>query len=275
MSNAIFTIVTELERKLPFYLTGVGCHYRQEHVRRPEGYPAFQWIQCREGSGNLILQGEKFIIQPRQGMFLHPNVPHEYYGATEPWEVDWIGFNGFQMENVAATLRLDESGVFYIVNSETILAKMSRVLNIAQSDHRFKGLECSGLIYEILLDIFKYASKSGDDSLDQQRFRLQPVFDFIERNYPEIIGLETLADTIQVTPQHLCFLFKTILKLRPFEYLNQIRINKSKDLMIGNRSLRMYAIARAVGFDSASYFCAVFKKVEGISPGEFRRLHGI
>lgn len=275
MSNMIFTMVTEFEKRLPFYLTGVGCHYRQEHVKRPEGYPAFQWIQCRDGEGELLLKGNKHPIKPRQGMFLYPNVPHEYYGTNEPWEVDWIGFNGFMMDDLAKALGFADSGVYHIANIDLVLAKMSRALNIAQSESGFKGLECSGLMYELLLDIYKFTSKSSDDSIEHQYIRLQPVFGFIEQHYPEVISLETLAATIQVSPQHLCFLFKTTIKLRPFEYLNYVRVNKSKDLMIGNRQMEIQTIARAVGFESASYYCAVFKKIEGISPGGFRRLHGI
>jgi len=275
MSNMIFPIVTETEKKLPLYLMGVGCYHRQEHVKRPEGYPSFQWIQCHNGEGELILRGRTYPIRPQQGMLLYPNEAHVYYGIREPWEVDWIGFNGYLVEGLINSLGFTSSEVLYIINGETVLAKMRRLLKQAQSADPFKGLECSGIIYELLLDIFKYTSRCVDDSILQQHLRLKPVLDYIDANFSRVVTLDDLASTIHVTPQHLCLLFKNILKTRPFEYLNHVRVNKSKDLMFERREWEIKALAKMVGFDNVSYFCAVFKQIEGISPGQFRKLHGI
>ena len=101
MSNHIFPVVTESEKRLPFYITGIGCQYHQEHVKRPEGYPNFQWIQCHRGEGQLMLEDKHFIIRPQQGMFLFPGIAHEYFEIKTTWEVDWIGFNGYMVESLA------------------------------------------------------------------------------------------------------------------------------------------------------------------------------
>jgi AraC-like DNA-binding protein len=275
MSNNVFPVISESEKGLPFYLIGVGCHYHQEHIKRPQGYPNFQWIQCHYGKGELLLEGNCYKIGPQQGMFLYPNVPHEYYEIKGPWKVDWIGFDGYLVNTLVNVLGFHRSGVYYVGNADLILAKMRQALTIAKSNDYFKGMECSGIIYELLLNLFKYTSHSSDDSIQQKNFRLQPVFDFIEHNYDKVITLEILAQTINVTPQHLCLLFKKALKMRPFEYLNHVRINKSKDLIFSKRGLNIKEIAGAVGYESDSYFCAIFKEIEGISPGQFRKLHGI
>jgi AraC-like DNA-binding protein len=275
MNNMIFPVITEPEKGLPFYLTGVGCHYRQEHVKRPEGYPTFQWIQCYNGEGELLLGNDRYVIGPQQGIFLYPNVAHEYYEIKEPWEVYWIGFGGYLVEHLANTLGFQQSGVFHIINGDLVLAKIRHALTAAQSNDHFRGLECSTIVYELLLDLFKYISHSNDDSIQQQYFRLQPVFNYIEEHYSQVISLENLADTMNVSSQHFCLVFKNVVKIRPFEYLNQVRINKSKDLMFSDRNLEIKTIAKSVGYESTSYFCAVFKQIEGISPGQFRKLHGI
>jgi AraC-type DNA-binding domain-containing proteins len=275
MSNHIFPVITESEKLLPLYLTGVGCYYHQEHVIRPDGYPSFQWIQCHHGEGELMMAGKIHPIRPQQGMFLYPDEAHEYYEKVGDWEVDWIGFGGCLVEQLVKGLGFERSEVFHIVNGELVLAKMRRILSIANSNDRMKALECSGIIYDLLLDLFKFTSRNIDDSVQEQHSRLQPAFDYIERNYFQAITLKDIADTVDVTPQYLCLLFKNILKVRPFEYLNHVRINKSKDLLFSNRELEIQTVAKQVGFDNASYFCTVFKQVEGISPGQFRKLYGI
>lgn len=271
----LFPIITETERQLPFYVTGVGCNYLQEDIKREEGYPAFQWIQCHKGEGRLLLDGNIYSVKPQQGMFLYPGIPHQYYAVDEPWEVDWIGFDGQQMESVIKAIGFSESGVFYVNQADLLLNKIRRVLAIAQSGLPFNGLECSVIVYEIILDLFKYTSCNQDDSISRQHLRMQPVIDYIETNYSGIITLEELAGAIKVTPQHLCLLFKNTYKIRPFEYLNKVRISKSKDFMFSGRDLQIQDIAQMVGYDNVSYFCAVFKEIEGISPGKFKKLHGI
>lgn len=187
----------------------------------------------------------------------------------------WITFGGVRLEDTVQTIGFEESGVYYVSNSDGILAKMRRSLNLCLSDNSMKGIESSSMIYDLLMDLLKYTSKTGEDSMQKQYSKLQPVFDYIQNNYHKPIGLEMLAATINITPQYLCLLFKEIMGTRPFEYLNNVRINKSKDLMLKQQELTIKEIANRVGYEDASYFCSVFKRVEGISPGMFKKLHGI
>ena len=69
MPRFFFSATDEYRKKLPYGFAGVGCFYEQEHVKRPGGreetewvYPFYQWIQCREGSGEVWLQGKKYGI---------------------------------------------------------------------------------------------------------------------------------------------------------------------------------------------------------------------
>jgi YesN/AraC family two-component response regulator len=63
--------------------------------------------------------------------------------------------------------------------------------------------------------------------------------------------------------------------MRPFEYLTGIRIQKAKEMLTGSGSFKLTEIARSSGYNDTSYFCAVFKEHEGVTPIEFRKLHGI
>ncbi|NLZ45599.1 MAG: helix-turn-helix transcriptional regulator, partial [Clostridiales bacterium] len=70
----------------------------------------------------------------------------------------------------------------------------------------------------------------------------------------------------------LCRLFKECLNLRPFEYLARKRVQEAKTLLI-EQHYTINEIASRVGYNDCSYFCAVFKKHEMLSPAEFRSLH--
>ena len=102
--------------------------------------------------------------------------------------------------------------------------------------------------------------------------QLQPVIDYINTNYKRDITLTELSDLIGLSPQYLCRLFKECLNLRPFEYLARRRIQQAKILLLEEKR-NINEIAAEVGYNDCSYFCAVFKKHEMLSPAEFRNLH--
>ena len=64
-------------------------------------------------------------------------------------------------------------------------------------------------------------------------------------------------------------LFKERTGQKFVDYLNQIRVEKSKELL-KNTDKKMYQIAKAVGYDNVKYFFRVFKKYEKITPEEYR-----
>lgn len=99
--------------------------------------------------------------------------------------------------------------------------------------------------------------------------RIKPVIEHIDQNFRSSITIAELSGVIGVSPQYLCRLFKECLDMRPFEYLTRRRIAQAK-LLLADGGLSISEIAAAVGFNDCSYFCAVFKKIERISPAAYR-----
>lgn len=274
MNNMYFPTITETESRLPYYLQGVGCHYMQEHVVRPDGYPYFQWIQCTQGEGELLAGNNVYHIHESQGMLLYPDEPHEYYAVTTTWQVDWIIFGGHQLKEFFEGAGMYKTQVFSISQPEYLLTKIRSALSIAKSGASTCGLDCSILVYELLINLMKYTSAEENDSILQRYSKLEPVFDYINNSYTEKMSLSDLSDIISISPQHLCVLFRKTLNSRVFEYINNVRIQKSKELLLTHRNKHIKQIAKLAGFDDFNYFCSVFRKVEKLSPGEFRRLYG-
>lgn len=273
MKKMIFPLITEFDEKLPFYLGGVGCAHIQEYVSRPNGYPYLQWIQCRKGKGELILEGNKYIVEEKQGMLLYPNMRHEYYSIDDMWCVDWISIGGVAAEQLLMHNGLGNSGVFTVQYPELLLQKTQKAYDIATSGSIMKSVECSIVVYDLLLDLVAFAHTSNDNFMMQQYSKLLPVINFIDTNYSRAISLEELSEQAGLTPQYLCTLFKKITGKRVFEYINSVRINNSKMLMIKDKNLGIREISKLCGYEDASYYCAQFKKIEKITPSEFRKIH--
>ena len=75
---------------------------------------------------------------------------------------------------------------------------------------------------------------------------------------------------MHLSPDYFATLFRQTVGESFNAYLMRIRIEESKLLLLStNDSLTDIAIA--TGFPDQSYFCKVFKKHIGISPGKYRR----
>jgi YesN/AraC family two-component response regulator len=133
------------------------------------------------------------------------------------------------------------------------------------------SLKCSSLVYQLLLDLYRYGAETDVRSRQQYFEQLSPAIQFIEKYYNTPLTLDQLARELSVTPQYTCTLFQNALGLRPFEYLTKIRLRKAKELLILNRDFDIGEVAREVGYEHPSYFIKLFKRHEGMTPLHFRR----
>lgn len=274
MKKCIFPIATELDMMLPYSFVGVGIHYEQEHVCRRYGHPNYQWIQCRDGKGELCLRGKNYTLEAGKGMLLFPNEPHEYFSLTSSWTVDWIIFRGSDIDRfIQNILKVTESTVLEITTPHIIRRKLEALYETALSSFSEQSILYSALVYGILMDLLRFLSLNQNPSIANRTARLTPVFDYIENNFQRPLTLSELAGVVGLTPQYFCSIFKEVTFQSPLKYVNMVKIQKSKELLLENSQLLIKEVAQLVGFLDVSYFCAVFRRIEGMTPSEFCQLY--
>jgi AraC family transcriptional regulator, arabinose operon regulatory protein len=275
MKNTVFPILTENELKLPYYVFSIGLDHVQEHILRTSGYPCYQWIQCRSGAGRLIVAGNEYPIAKDQGMFLMPEEIHEYYAeSSDDWVVDWVGITGSGVkEFFEKTANMVRSGVYFISQPDEVHETMERLLEASQAPGPVRATDVSALTYSLLMNLLKFTSSASSNSIASRYSRLTPVLNYIEEHYAEAITLKELSELLGVTPQHLCTLFRKIMNTRIFEYINLVRIKKSKESLLDQPGLAIRDVAHTNGFEDVSYFCYIFKRIEKTTPGDFRKLY--
>ncbi len=264
---------TEVENELPFQLLGAGVHFYQYPIDRPFGFPSYQWIQTIDGAGRLMWDENEEAVADGSGMLLFPNEKHAYRATTEPWHVHWITFSGHHVPSMLHYLGMNSTGVYRASNPEAIASLIAKALSTLRSDYPLRGVDGSGLVYQLLLSLLKYVRNSDSESHDARIMRLKPAFDLIEKRLDRPLSLDDLADSVGVSPQYFCDLFRSFTSRRPVEYINQRRIDRAKELLVGQRSMRVHDIARRVGFESDSYFSTVFRRFEGVTPRRYREIN--
>lgn len=265
--------MTEMEMRLPVYVTGAGGWHNQNTMKREQGFPDYQWIQVLNGAGQLTVGEKNYMVHKGQGMLLFPGVMHEYEPITQPWTVRWVTFNGASMASLLDSMQVKASTVLYLPNPDVTLVVMHSILTTLQSQNPLRSAECSALAYELLLDLFLHASSSEVRSKQQHMEQLTPVFTFIEDHFNQPITMQQIADKLGVTPQHTCLLFQQTLGMRPIAYLTRYRMSKAKELLLQPLEIEVREVARQVGYEDCSYFIKLFKRQEGLTPSSFRNIH--
>lgn len=121
---------------------------------------------------------------------------------------------------------------------------------------------------KVVLSIIQELSQKQD-----QRMRLvvEEVVHYLQENYMKDISLDYCADQVHLHPTILSRVFKEVSGWNFIDFLTNIRLMKAKEFLI-NTDTKINQIADHIGY-KPSYFNRLFKKSEGITPSEFRKVN--
>lgn len=96
----------------------------------------------------------------------------------------------------------------------------------------------------------------------------------IERIYMDAeLSLPNLAERLELSPHQLSELLNTRLGKGFSRYLRELRIAAARSILCDQPSASVLSVGLGVGFTSQSNFYEVFRELEGMTPGQFRKLH--
>lgn len=273
MSDRRF-LIPSLEQPLPFLIESIGFNPNQENVARSQGYPYYHWLQTVNGEGHITIDGISFHIGSNSGFLLRPNVAHTYKKSSSHWSTLYVTFTGLHIKSILSSLHLDRSACYEWEESAGITESLKQMLTEVHSEHDLTGLDSTSNLYRFLTLLKKHGRMNRQPSLSLAMEKVAPIIKRMEDKYahPEL-GLDELADTIGVSRKYVNVLFKKAFGVSAYAYLILLRIQKAKEKMVDESSVTIKEIAVQVGFRSDSHFVATFRRLERMTPQQFRRLH--
>jgi AraC family transcriptional regulator len=99
--------------------------------------------------------------------------------------------------------------------------------------------------------------------------RLRAVVEYIEEHLDAGPTLEQMAAVARLSVYHFARQFKAAVGLPPHQYVIARRIERAKQLLQEGTDLSLAAVAAHAGFSDQSQFTYHFKRIAGVTPGQF------
>ena len=103
-----------------------------------------------------------------------------------------------------------------------------------------------------------------------RRRKVKTIIDYIMANLNARPTLEQMSALVQVSPFHFARQFKASTGLSPHQFLITRRVERAQQILSERRDLSLAEVAITVGFSDQSQFSFHFRRIVGITPGQFR-----
>lgn len=138
-----------------------------------------------------------------------------------------------------------------------------------------KMLKTSGQLKHRILEIFTQlahaVAKAGEETSSKLS---ESLLGFVNDNYKKDISLVDIAAAFNLSAGYISALFKKTTGKNFKDYLTMRRLAVAKQLMQEKRNWKVKDIAQQIGYNNVNTFIRIFKKYEGISPGEYQAQAG-
>ncbi|WP_407267834.1 helix-turn-helix domain-containing protein [Radiobacillus sp. PE A8.2] len=122
-------------------------------------------------------------------------------------------------------------------------------------------------IADVLVRISVFIS---EERSDKNQSKIDIVLAYMKNHYTQDLSVEEIAESVNLNPAYLSRIFKQSVGKTMVEYLTEIRLQKSVELL-SESTLTVKEIAESVGYNNVNSYIRFFKKYEGMTPGEYRK----
>ena len=194
----------------------------------------------------------------------------------------YLQIKHFEKDKLMLAIKLIVFMANYIISTENeiylqyeIFKKEERILQFENQQMRMRN-NLQNLSIMVLKD--QVGHQLDDTKVSYRRNRKVSIVrraqELIQRHYAHALTLKDVADAVYLSPNYFCSIFKEISRTTFKNYLNEVRIEQAKHLLL-ETDLEIKEIVTNVGFEEYNYFNRVFKKIAGLPPGEFREMYRV
>ncbi|MBQ6781681.1 MAG: helix-turn-helix domain-containing protein [Treponema sp.] len=245
------------------------------HTSSRQNLSSFLFFYVEEGEGSLTYQNQIYSMKKDDCAFIDCRNKYSQGSSSKNlWALKWVHFYGSAMGEIYSKYLERGGEACFSVDSEKpnpFVPILDLIMETASSSSYIRDMKINEVLSKLLTLLMEYswnpekARKSNTKCLN-----VSDVKAFIDQNFTAKISLEVVAAQFNVNKSYLLRLFKEYTGLTVNNYILQKRILMAKnELRFTNKTLDV--IAQECGLEEANYFIRVFKKIEGLTPGGYRK----
>lgn len=126
-------------------------------------------------------------------------------------------------------------------------------------------------VNHLFFKVFNYIITEVEEKKNSKHDDLiKHIIDIINKQYVDVnLSIDLIADSLDMSPIYLGRVFKKKMSVSMSDYINSVRMEKAKELLISTK-YSINEIIENTGFVSSSYFYTFFRRVNGVTPSDYR-----
>lgn len=273
-SNRIIYTPSNFAKTNLLHLQEVGeLQALKPHTSSRRGLISFLFFLVSDGSGKFIYDKQEYTLSAGDCIFVDCKKLYAHSSSAENlWTLKWIHFYGPNMSGIYEKY-VERGGtpVFTPQDTTPFSNLLTDLLAVAGSSDYIRDMKINEKITSLLTLIMGESwHPENNVRIGIKKQSLQHIKAYLEENYQKKISLDKLAERFYINKFYLSRIFKEQFGVTVLSYIDQVRITRAKQLLRFS-DLTVEEVGRMVGIDDGAYFNRVFRKVEGMSPGEYRK----
>jgi len=274
-SNRILYTPSQFAKSSLIHLQEVGSlKATSQHTSSRQGLGSYLFFLIESGSGTLTYDGTTYELSKGDCVFIDCRKPYSHTTSKELWKLDWVHFQGTNMENIYQKY-IERGGLplFHADEPQHYLDLIGNIYGIASSDDYLRDMKIYEQLTRLLTLLMEesWNPENMPDNTAGKKKSLQDIKAYLETNYAEKITLDDLASKFYINKYYLTRIFKEQYGSTITNYILELRITKAKQLLRFS-DMPIDEVASAVGISDANYFARIFRKIEGTTPHNYRKL---
>ncbi|MDV3353450.1 AraC family transcriptional regulator [Leptolyngbyaceae cyanobacterium CCMR0082] len=224
------------------------------------------------GAMEFDYRGASHIAPPGSVVITHPGEMHTGHAVLETgWTyrtllpaIDWLQQAAKELSECSGAIPYFSSPVIQDKCLNQKLVNLHRTLETSPSSLEKE----SRFLWGLTQLVHGYASNRPQiKSVGKENYSVQQVREYLHCHYTRNISLDELARLTNLSPFRLLRAFRKQIGLPPHAYLNHVRVHQAKTLLAEGHPIAEAALA--TGFADQSHLHRHFKKMLGVTPGQY------
>lgn len=253
------------------YLQEVGELVAQKpHTSMRSNLSSYLFFIVLDGTGEVEYDGAKYKLKAGDCCFLDCKKPYTHSTTDNLWTLKWVHFYGPISPIYNKYLERGGLTAYNTINFSKFNSILNSIFEVADSDNYIRDMMIHEKLTSLLTLLMSESWNPTNSSTARHNQNVITIKKYLDRNYAEKITLDDLASQFFINKFYLERSFKEQYGIPVITYLNNVRITEAKKLLRFSNDT-VGSIANQSGFTDVNYFIRQFKKIEGVSPGEYRK----